>query len=143
MDRNGLANGEILAAAVGADRTAVGVTYNGATLLGPGKARHAANQPTHIGTSPATAEQVATFVALLGRGGLPAFTATDIEGRLWGKAVANAAINPLTALWRVPNGEVCATELRQVLLAALAEEAAAVARARGVVLPFADPVAYV
>ncbi len=140
--QNGLDNAAVLAAAVGEDRTVVGVTYNGATLLGPGEARHAAVQPTYIGTRPASAERVAALVTLLNRAGLEAHTTTDIEGRLWGKAVANAAINPLTALWRVPNGRACATEARRVLLTALAGEAAAVARARGVVLPFADPSVY-
>lgn len=141
--QNGLDNGERLAAAVGADRTAVGVTYNGATLLGPGEARHAATQPTYIGISPATAVRTGAFVDLLCQAGLEAHTEADVAGRLWGKAVANAAINPLTALWRVPNGAVCVTEARRALLATLAEEAAAVTRALGVTLPFADPVAYV
>lgn len=141
--QNGLDNAAKLAVAVGAERTVVGVTYNGATLLGPGEARHAACQPTHIGVTPATAERVAALVTLLNRAGLEAHTAPDIEGRLWGKAVANAAINPLTALWRVPNGQACATEERCQPLTMLALEAAAVAGARGIALPFDDPVAYV
>jgi len=67
----------------------------------------------------------------------------DIEARLWGKAVANAAINPLTALWRVTNGELLQTEDRRWLLTRLAEEAANVARTKGIVLPFEDPVGFV
>ncbi len=141
--QNGLDNAAVLAAAVGEDRTAIGVTYNGATLLGPGEARHAALQPTYIGVRPASAERVSAFVTLLNRIGLEAHATPNIEGRLWGKAVANAAINPLTALWRVPNGQVCTTEARCALLTALAGEAAAVAQAKGVILPFADPIAYV
>lgn len=141
--QNGLDNAASLAAAVGAERTVVGVTYTGATLLGPGEARHAARQTTFLGDSPTTAARVAAFVDLLDRAGFETHITSDIAGRLWGKAVANAAINPLTALWRAPNGAVCATEERRALLADLAEEAAAVARARGVTLPFADPVGYV
>ena len=56
--------------------------------------------------------------------------------------MVNAAINPLTALWRVPNGALLASADRRWLLARLVEEAANVARARGLVLPFEDPVAY-
>jgi len=82
------------------------------------------------------------FAALLNRAGLEAHLTPDVASLLWGKAVANAAINPLTALWRVPNGEVCATPERRSLLADLAREAAAVATARGITLPFPDPVAY-
>lgn len=141
--QNGLDNESVLAAAVGAARATAGVTYNGATLLGPGAARHAAHQPTHIGAGPAQAERVTALVALLNRAGLEAHVTTNIAGLLWAKAIANAAINPLTALWRVPNGQACATEARCALLTALAGEAAAVAGAKGVVLPFADPAIYV
>lgn len=141
--QNGLDNGPRLAAAVGAERTAVGVTTTGATLLGPGEARLAAIQPTCIGRSGDTARRVEQFVALLNAGDLEAHATDAITPRLWGKAVANAAINPLTALWRVPNGELLASPERRGLLAALAREAAAVAQARGIILPFDDPIAYV
>lgn len=141
--QNGLNNGAKLVAVLGVERVAVGVTYNGATLLAPAEVRHAAIQPTFIGVTPVIAERVTALVALLCQAGLEAYPTPDIEGRLWGKAVANAAINPLTALWRVPNGEVCTTAPRRALLADLAEETAAVAQARGVTLPFADPVVYV
>lgn len=141
--QNGLDNGPKLAAALGADRVAVGVTYNGATLLGPAEVRHAARQPTLIGVTPATEARVLSLIALLNAAGLEARVTPDPDSLLWGKAVANAAINPLTALWRVPNGQVCATAERRDLVADLAREAAAVALARGMNLPFADPVAYV
>lgn len=137
--QNGLNNAAILTAAVGADRAAVGVTYIGATLLGPGEVRLAAPQPTFIGP----ARRADRLAARLGAAGLETHVTTEIEGRLWGKAVANAAINPLTALWRVPNGDLLASAERRALLVALATEAATVARNRGIALPFADPAAYV
>lgn len=141
--QNGLNNEAKLVAAVGAGRVAVGVTYNGATLLGPGEVRHAARQTTYIGTTPTTEARAAVLIALLNQAGLEACTTADVESLSWGKAVANAAINPLTALWRVPNGQVCATAERRGLLADLAREAKAVAAARGISLPFEDPIAYV
>jgi ketopantoate reductase len=122
---------------------AVGVTYNGATLLGPGEARHVALLPTYIAAPAPAADRAAAFVALLQEAGLPAHVDADITGRLWGKATANAAINPLTALWRVSNGELLANADRRALLHTLAHEAAAVATVRGVTLPFEDPLAYV
>jgi 2-dehydropantoate 2-reductase len=59
---------------------------------------------------------------------------------LWGKLVINAAINPLTALLGVPNGELLNRSTARALMAALAREAAAVAIAQGIVLPFPDAV---
>lgn len=141
--QNGLDNGSVLAAAVGDARCAVGVTYNGATLLGPGEARHAAHLPSYLGTAPATAERVEAAATLLAQAGFEAHVTADILPRLWGKAVANAAINPLTALWRVPNGGVCVTPARCEILAVLAREAAAVANANGITLLFDDPAGYV
>lgn len=141
--QNGLDNGPKLAVVLGAERVAVGVTYNGATLLGPAEVRHAARQPTLIGVTPATETRVLALIVLLNLAGLEARVTPDPDSLLWGKAVANAAINPLTALWRVPNGQVCTSAERRALLADLAREAAAVAEARGMTLPFADPISYV
>lgn len=141
--QNGLDNAPKLAAVLGAGRVTAGVTYNGATLLGPGEVRHAVALPTHLGRTEATAALVHDLAGLLAASGLPASVTDEIDGLLWTKAVANAAINPLTALWRTPNGEVTATAVRRELLGMLARESAEVARALGIELALDDPCAYV
>ena len=141
--QNGLDNGQKIAAAVGPARAAIGVTYLGATLLGPGRVRLAARQRTCIGLNGTADHLIESFVSVLNRAGLEAHTTPDAEALLWGKAIANAAINPLTALWRVLNGELLATPERRKLLAALAREGATVAQGKGIALPFDDPVEYV
>lgn len=141
--QNGLDNVEALAEEVGEERAVAGVTYNAATLLAPGEVRHVAHNATYLGRTPANAARIEALAALFERAGFETEVGEDIESRLWGKAVANVAINPLSALWRVSNGALLATTDRRWLLARLAEEAANVATARGLVLPFEDPVAYV
>ncbi len=53
----------------------------------------------------------------------------------------NAAINPLTALLRVPNGKFLERPTAREMMKALANETARVAREEKIDLPFADPVA--
>ncbi len=141
--QNGLDNYAVLVDAVGEGRAGVGVTYNGATMLSPGHVHHVAHNLTYLGATPINGERMAALAQLLDRAGLETQVGQDIEARLWGKAVANAAINPLTALWQVTNGALLEITDRRWLLMRLAEEAADVARARGIVLPFEDPVAFV
>jgi len=141
--QNGLDNYAALVEAVGEDRAGVGVTYNGATMLRAGEVHHVAHNLTYLGATPVTEARIAALAQLFDHAGLQTQVGQDIEARLWGKAIANAAINPLTALWRVTNGELLQTVDRRWLLTGLAEEAAGVARARGIGLPFEDPVAFV
>ncbi|MBI3739194.1 MAG: 2-dehydropantoate 2-reductase, partial [Chloroflexi bacterium] len=65
----------------------------------------------------------------------------DARALVWGKLVINAAINPLTALLRVPNGELLNRPTARALMRALAEEAAAVASAEKIKLTFNDAAA--
>jgi 2-dehydropantoate 2-reductase len=74
--------------------------------------------------------------------GLPADLSDDLESLVWGKLVVNAGINALTALLRVPNGALAESAEATALLAGAVAEAAAVARARGTPLPYADPLAH-
>jgi 2-dehydropantoate 2-reductase len=136
--QNGLGNRELLAAALGADRVGQGVTALGATLLGPGRVRHAGQGATLFGAAPDRAA-MAALTELFSACGLPAELSDDLESLVWGKLVINAGINALTALLRVPNGALAENQAARALVAGAVAEAAAVARARGVALPYGDP----
>jgi 2-dehydropantoate 2-reductase len=134
--QNGLGNLEILAHHLGSQRTALGVTTTGATLLSPGLARAGGEGVVSIEDHPrlsplAEALRVASFNVEV---------VSDARALAWGKLVINAAINPLTALLRVPNGELLERPEARALMGTLAREAAAVAAAQGVTLHFDDPV---
>jgi 2-dehydropantoate 2-reductase len=81
--------------------------------------------------------------SLLAAAGFEVRIAPGVTALLWGKLVVNAAINPLTALLRVPNGALLERPTTRALLAETASEAAAVAAAQNVTLPYPDPVAMV
>ncbi len=134
--QNGLGNREILARRLGKRRVALGVTTLGAALLGPGLVR-----PGGAGTvSLEKHTRLQPLAAMLERAGFEVNGVKDAEALLWGKLVVNAAINPLTALLRIPNGDLLDRPELRALMGDLAREVAGVAAARGVSLPFADPV---
>jgi 2-dehydropantoate 2-reductase len=135
--QNGLGNFETLADALGEARVGAGVTTTGATLLGPGQVRPGGEGVISLGEHP----RLSTLATYLSQAGFKAEIVSDLDALVWGKLVVNAAINPLTALLRVPNGELLARPEARQLMADVAVETAAVAEAQGITLPFPDPVA--
>ncbi len=137
--QNGIGNREILAEALGAPRVALGVTTLGATLLEPGRVVAGGEGETFVGIH----FGIEALVEMLRGAGLKIIDAPDPDVLLWGKLVVNAAINPLTALLRVSNGVLLERPTARALMASLAREAAAVATAQGIRLPYDDPLATV
>jgi len=134
--QNGDGNYEKLAHLLGTNRVALGATTLGATLLGPGTVRPAGDGVITLGIH----GRLKPLADMLGKAGFIVDTVTDISSVQWGKLVINAAINPLTALLRIQNGELLTRPSARGVMTAAAREAAAVAIAKGVHLPFPDPV---
>jgi 2-dehydropantoate 2-reductase len=133
--QNGLGNRELLAAALGERRAALGITTLGSTLLGPGVVRPAGEAVISLSAHPA----VPALAELLQAAGFKIEMVADAEGLVWGKLVINAAINPLTALLGVANGELLERPSARLLMQAVAQETADVAAALGIPLPYLDP----
>lgn len=133
--QNGLGNDGLLAEALGRRRVSLGVTTAGATLLGPGLARAGGEGVVSLEAHP----RLAVVEAALRRAHFQVEVVADAQSLVWGKLVVNTAINPLTALLRVPNGELLKRPSARVMMKALADETAAVASAQRVRLPFSNP----
>jgi 2-dehydropantoate 2-reductase len=132
--QNGMGNRELLAGTLGLPRVALGVTTTGATLLGPGLARAGGEGLISVESHP----RLEPLMAALTGAGFNVQVVNDANALIWGKLVINAAINPLTALLRVPNGELLQRPAAHKMMSVLAQEAAAVASAQGIRLPFED-----
>lgn len=118
-------------------RVALGSTTTGATLIAPGVARAGGEGIVSIQRHPA----VPAIEAALTSAKFNVHLVEDAQSLVWGKLVINAAINPLTALLRVPNGELLNRPSAREMMGQLAREAAEVARAENITLPFDDPAA--
>lgn len=136
--QNGLGNLEKLAEAVGPRRAGLGITAQGATMLGPGQLYHAGQGPTHLAKIPGQAKRLEELAALLNAAGLETTVVDNADSLVWGKLAINAGINPLTALLEVPNGALVENEKWQQVMTAAASEVAQVAAAQGIRLPYDD-----
>ena len=134
--QNGLGNRETLVRDLGSARVSLGITTTGATLLGPGLVRAGGDGVISIEQNQA----LGPLEAALRSSNFNLQIVDDAQSLIWGKLVINAAINPLTALLRVPNGELLSRPKARKMMGALARETAEVAQAERVHLPFSNPV---
>lgn len=144
--QNGLGNLETIAAIVGPERAAQGVTSEGAAMIEAGVVRHAGAGQTYlaesvIGTREVSKKRVARLkevVDLFNEAGFETRLVEDADTLIWGKLAVNAGINPLTALLQVPNGFLIENEDARWLMRRAAAEVAAVAQALKIPLPYPD-----
>ncbi len=137
--QNGVGNRETIAEILGDANTLAGVTAHGATLLGPGKVRHAGKGETHIGRPQATRPIFDALVNTFGAAGIETEVTENVDGLIWGKLIVNVGINALAAILKVPNGALAeVTECKRLMTQAVAE-AVAVAEARNITLPQPNP----
>jgi len=131
--QNGIGNVELLGA-----RAFPGSTSEGATLLGPGHVRVGGSGTTHM-VAPDWVVKMFRYA------GFDSYScsAPEAESLLWGKLCVNCGINALTGLLRVENGKLLERPDATELMVRAAEECAAVARAKGIPVPFDNPEAQV
>lgn len=128
--QNGLGNREIIE-----EFAAPGKIVYGSTSIGAYRSAHHAlvlggmGDTVIGGTSEKAVEGVA---ALLCGAGLPVTVTPDPEQTVWRKAIINAGINPLGALFGIENGRIIENPFSLELQISLVREAVAVARAMGI-----------
>src|SRR5687767_6903745 len=118
--QNGLGNRETLARSLGSNHVALGVTTTGATLLGPGLVREGGEGVISMERHPA----LGPVDEALRSANFNVDLVEDAQSLIWGKLVINAAINPLTAILRVPNGKLLELPSAREMMKTLARETA-------------------
>lgn len=133
--QNGMGNAETIAESIDAGHILAGTTSHGATVLGPGRIRHAGVGPTVIGLwagSQNGRSRAEEFGAIFTAAGIDTETVADVRHIIWNKLLINIGINAITALTGIKNGQLLDLEATRELSRKAVEEAAAVARAQGI-----------
>ena len=128
--QNGMGNADILAEIIDPERVLAGTTSHGATMLGPGRIRHAGIGATAIGAWAATeqgrkrASRISDFFTGMGIDSEPV---DDVRSVLWNKLLVNIGINAITALTAIKNGRILDLEITRKLSCMAVEEAMEIA----------------
>lgn len=141
--QNGLGNIDLISAEIGENNVIAGTTAHGATMLGPGKMRHAGSGKTIIGELEGNLTQRLEKVSqVLNDAGLDTDISNNVIGLVWDKLLVNVGINALTGITQLCNGDLLKhTEIEELLEAAV-NEAVEVAKVKGIKLNIPDSVAH-
>ncbi len=134
--QNGLGNNTALASTLGDLRVALGTTTLGAKLLAPGIVKLAGDGPVVLEDTQRTSDLKIIFQ----RAGFTVNSSSNMQSMIWSKLVISSAINPLTALLRIMNGQLLEISKARELMATIARESAKVAGGLGIPLMYPDPV---
>lgn len=133
--QNGLGNIDILQHHLGMTPIIPGATTEGALTTGPGRVTHTGSGLTWLGEINGRISGRCLAIRRVFRSAnLRTIVSTNITGVLWAKAIVNSAINPVSAITHLRNGDLYKTpELREIEFSVI-DEGSAVAHAIGIVL---------
>jgi 2-dehydropantoate 2-reductase len=139
--QNGLGNIEQISSVIGAKRVIAGTTAHGATMLSPGRIRHAGKGKTIMGELDGSqSARIEKIAAVLEAAGMETVISGKVLGLLWDKLLVNVGINALTGITKLHNGQLLDYPEIEELLEKAVSEGVAVAKAKGIALGFDDPV---
>ncbi|KAM9998576.1 hypothetical protein ACTFIY_008220 [Dictyostelium cf. discoideum] len=165
--QNGIGNREELESIINIDKGLKnhvwqGVTSNGAIVVSPGSVKQTGIGSTFLSSPylnnnnnkqlqhqqllsqfppPSTSEEILAlkaFCDILNESGISSDISDDLEGLVWNKVVANAAINPLSAVLGVSNGQLLENEYSKNLMKKIIIEALSVCKAKNISLPYGE-----
>ena len=133
--QNGIGNEETIAKYVGADRTMGGMVITGFEIPNPGEVNVTVTaDTTKIGAlNNKITSRLREIVAIFNDAGIPTDAVDNIQAHIWAKALYSAALNPLSAIFRVEYGKL-ANSYSFAIIEDMIHEAFEVADAEGVKL---------
>jgi 2-dehydropantoate 2-reductase len=129
--QNGVDNAERLRRVLPGQAVAAAVVYVATEMAGPGHLRHHGRGELVIEPSSRSAELAQALVSA----GVPTAISDNVRGALWAKLILNCAYNALSAVARLPYGELVQRPGVNDVMRDVVAECRAVAAADGVTLP--------
>ncbi len=137
--QNGLGNEEVLADVLGSANVLGGLTAQAGLVEAPGMVRNGGDLPTYIGEMGGGMSPRATAIAAsFTRHGLNTGASADIKRDKWKKLLGNVALGAISAVTDFRSFEIMAVPALREIVFRSVDEAAAVAKAEGVVLDVAE-----
>jgi 2-dehydropantoate 2-reductase len=135
--QNGIDNEQQIGDVIGPEHIVGCVSYVSSTIESPGViAQMAGPGKIVLGEMQGgTSARTEALQSMLQNSGITAELHSDIQVALWQKFLAICGVNGITALTRLPMGEILACEETRNLMRGTMEEVEAVARASGAALP--------
>ncbi len=135
--QNGIDNEQQIGEVIGPEHIVGCVSYVSSTIESPGVIAQMAGPGTIVfgEMQGGTSHRTETLQSTLQNAGITAELHPDIQVALWQKFLAICGVNGITALTRLPMGEILACEETRNLLKGTMQEVEAVARASGANLP--------
>jgi 2-dehydropantoate 2-reductase len=131
--QNGLGNEETICKQIDPKKVLLGVTSHGATLLGPGKIRHAGWGKTYLGELDGKkTDRLHQITQMFHNAGIETEVTSHIHDHVWEKLFINVGLNALAAITRLKNGQLLDYPETLRLMEALISEAIEVAKRKGV-----------
>lgn len=128
--QNGVDNAQRLQAVLGRP-VSPAVVYVASEMTGPGQLRHHGRGELVVGPTALSLAMRQLFIDA----GVAVQLSDNVQGNLWAKLTLNCAYNALSALTRIPYGQLFADHGVQAVMRDVVEECLAVAKADGVTIP--------
>ncbi len=137
--QTGLGNIETMERVVARENIIGGFTFMAATSLGAGVVRQGGAGKTYLGElDGCISERLRTICSMFADSGLECTPVHRIQGRLWCKVIVFSAINALTSILQVKNGQLLDNMESITLLKRLIDEGREVAESQAIDLVFHD-----
>jgi 2-dehydropantoate 2-reductase len=137
--QTGLGNIELIRQVVDNEGIIGGFTFMAAAALGPGRVRQGGAGKTYLGEiTGGMSDRVRGLAGMFTEAGLVCTPVHRLMGRLWCKVIVYSAINALSAVLHVKNGQLLESVEGVTLMKRLIDEGQQVARAQAVDLVFHD-----